>query len=69
MFLLRETRRTTAPAQAKQSFADSCPALQRRAEHMLTLAKLELARPGNRVNFKGMIINLADSNKQSRESE
>lgn len=36
---------------------------------MLTLALLELARPGNRVNFKGMIINLSDSNKQSRESE
>ena len=36
---------------------------------MLTLAKLELARPRNRVNFKGMIVNLADSKKQSRESE
>lgn len=44
-------------------------ALPSKAEHMLTLAKLELARPGNKGSFKGMIINLANSKKQSSQSE
>lgn len=67
MFLLRETTRTTALARVLRS--KTTPALSFKAGHKLTLAKLELARPGNRVNFKGMIINLANSKKQSRKSE
>jgi len=67
VFLLRETTRTTALAGVLRS--KTTLALPFKAEHMLTLAKLKLARPGNRVNFKGMIINLANSKKQSRESE